>query len=301
VQCNRGARNRTGHAPFGPDHRSEAPGLKAVVVIPSTIACGNCSYRRSGYTAQCDDANPNSQALTWAAETWARRAGSRWMWNRADEVGPGSRRRSCRRMVLDMRANLQLRRIRICGLLGLVNTGSTPMGRIMPFAPRVLRGYPHATEALDPAELVLLLGLRGWVGGLRRGTDPMPRLGESMAEAGAPGAAASLDMFMRIVARTARRPVELRCPSCPRLAQDEQHLLHAARLAQGREAWLAEEVLRDDLLSRTGAEFALGPLQGLAEFLLEAGLTLRPRSLVDLVDGNSESMTPWLPPPPVRH
>lgn len=29
------------------------------VVIPSTIACGNCSYCRAGYTAQCDDANPN--------------------------------------------------------------------------------------------------------------------------------------------------------------------------------------------------------------------------------------------------
>ncbi|HWL80634.1 MAG TPA: zinc-dependent alcohol dehydrogenase [Roseomonas sp.] len=29
------------------------------VVIPSTIGCGNCSYCRSGYSAQCDDANPN--------------------------------------------------------------------------------------------------------------------------------------------------------------------------------------------------------------------------------------------------
>jgi threonine dehydrogenase-like Zn-dependent dehydrogenase len=29
------------------------------VVIPSTIACGNCSYCRSGYYAQCDKANPN--------------------------------------------------------------------------------------------------------------------------------------------------------------------------------------------------------------------------------------------------
>jgi len=29
------------------------------VVIPSTIACGWCSYCRSGYTAQCDHANPN--------------------------------------------------------------------------------------------------------------------------------------------------------------------------------------------------------------------------------------------------
>lgn len=29
------------------------------VVIPSTIACGNCSYCRAGYYAQCDRANPN--------------------------------------------------------------------------------------------------------------------------------------------------------------------------------------------------------------------------------------------------
>jgi len=29
------------------------------VVIPSTIGCGNCSYCRSGYFSQCDDANPN--------------------------------------------------------------------------------------------------------------------------------------------------------------------------------------------------------------------------------------------------
>jgi len=29
------------------------------VVIPSTIACGNCSYCRNGYYAQCDKANPN--------------------------------------------------------------------------------------------------------------------------------------------------------------------------------------------------------------------------------------------------
>jgi threonine dehydrogenase-like Zn-dependent dehydrogenase len=29
------------------------------VVIPSTIACGNCTYCRAGYYAQCDNANPN--------------------------------------------------------------------------------------------------------------------------------------------------------------------------------------------------------------------------------------------------
>jgi threonine dehydrogenase-like Zn-dependent dehydrogenase len=31
------------------------------VVIPSTIACGNCAYCRAGYYAQCDEANPNGK------------------------------------------------------------------------------------------------------------------------------------------------------------------------------------------------------------------------------------------------
>ncbi|MNF47527.1 Glutathione-independent formaldehyde dehydrogenase [compost metagenome] len=31
------------------------------VVVPSTIACGNCAYCRAGYYAQCDDANPNGK------------------------------------------------------------------------------------------------------------------------------------------------------------------------------------------------------------------------------------------------
>lgn len=32
------------------------------VVVPSTIACGYCSYCRAGYYAQCDHANPNGPA-----------------------------------------------------------------------------------------------------------------------------------------------------------------------------------------------------------------------------------------------
>lgn len=43
----------------GRDVRNLSPGDR--VVIPSTIACGSCSYCRSGYYAQCDDANPNGR------------------------------------------------------------------------------------------------------------------------------------------------------------------------------------------------------------------------------------------------
>jgi threonine dehydrogenase-like Zn-dependent dehydrogenase len=32
------------------------------VVVPSTIACGTCSYCRAGYYSQCDNANPNGAA-----------------------------------------------------------------------------------------------------------------------------------------------------------------------------------------------------------------------------------------------
>lgn len=42
---------------IGKNVRNLAPGDR--VVIPSTIGCGNCSYCRSGYYAQCDRANPN--------------------------------------------------------------------------------------------------------------------------------------------------------------------------------------------------------------------------------------------------
>lgn len=41
----------------GDDVRNFKPGDR--VIIPSTIACGSCSYCRSGYYSQCDDANPN--------------------------------------------------------------------------------------------------------------------------------------------------------------------------------------------------------------------------------------------------
>jgi threonine dehydrogenase-like Zn-dependent dehydrogenase len=41
----------------GPEVRNLRPGDR--VVIPSTIACGTCSYCRAGYYSQCDRANPN--------------------------------------------------------------------------------------------------------------------------------------------------------------------------------------------------------------------------------------------------
>jgi threonine dehydrogenase-like Zn-dependent dehydrogenase len=44
----------------GAEVRNFKPGDR--VVIPSTIACGFCSYCRAGYYSQCDNANPNGPA-----------------------------------------------------------------------------------------------------------------------------------------------------------------------------------------------------------------------------------------------
>lgn len=131
---------------------------------------------------------------------------------------------------------------------------------------------PDTTAALDSAEATLLLALRWWVADRRQGVDPLPRLCQAMTAAGATDAAFSVDQLMGVVARTARRQVELRCPRCPRLAEDERTLLYAAGAAQGGESALAERVLRTTLLSAAGAEFALGPLVGLGELFAQVRL-----------------------------
>ncbi|MFI6347428.1 zinc-dependent alcohol dehydrogenase [Streptomyces sp. NPDC050560] len=44
---------------IGPGVRNLRPGDR--VVVPSTVACGVCSYCRAGYYAQCDNANPGGR------------------------------------------------------------------------------------------------------------------------------------------------------------------------------------------------------------------------------------------------
>lgn len=34
------------------------------VIVPSAIACGSCAYCRTGFQAQCDNANPNGPEAT---------------------------------------------------------------------------------------------------------------------------------------------------------------------------------------------------------------------------------------------
>jgi hypothetical protein len=137
--------------------------------------------------------------------------------------------------------------------------------------------YPDSTNELEPAESVLLLAIRWWVADHRQGEDPLPRLCEALRIAGPHDAAFAVDRLMSVVGRTARQPVAIHCPRCPNISGDEQHLLHAASLTQAGHGSLAERVLRTALLSAAGAEFALGPLEGVAELFAEARLLFRRR------------------------
>jgi len=67
-------------------------------------------------------------------------------------------------------------------------------------------------------------------------------------------------------------------PRCPGLSHHGNCLLQAARLAQAGANELAERTLSTALLSAAGAEFCLGPLEGLARLLAQARLYFRRRS-----------------------
>jgi hypothetical protein len=150
------------------------------------------------------------------------------------------------------------------------------MGHIirLPVSPA---GYPDSSARLDPAERTLLVAIRSWVAAYRCGNDPVPLLSYRLECAGARDAAVPIDMFMAIVAGTLREPIVIHCADCTRLSCDEKHVLHSASLAQAGDADLAEKALRNALLSAQGAEFAAGPLEGLATLFAEAKLLFRRR------------------------
>lgn len=106
---------------------------------------------------------------------------------------------------------------------------------------------------------------------------------------------------MRVIARTARRQIDVGCPRCSHLTRDECRLLHAASLAQSGETVRAEATLRAGMLSASGAEFALGPLEGLGDLFAGAGLVLRRRSLPDELESSGGNVAAWMPIPATLH
>jgi hypothetical protein len=156
--------------------------------------------------------------------------------------------------------------------------------------------YPSTTEDLNKAESVFLLAVRWWVTGFKAGEDPTPNIEQGLLVAGAPDAVFAIDALMDIVARTARRSIEIHCPRCSNVSVDEQHLLHAASLMQAERGVLAERALRTALLSAQGAEFALGPLLDLGELFATVSLPFRRRRPPMEDTPPEEAVEIWYPP-----
>ena len=94
-----------------------------------------------------------------------------------------------------------------------------------------------------------------------------------------------------------RGPSDSRSPSTARAARisRRKHLLHAASLAQAGESGLAERALRTALLSSSGAEFALGPLEGLGELFTETRLLFRRRQATMECLSRDDAVQAWTP------
>jgi len=132
----------------------------------------------------------------------------------------------------------------------------------------------RATLELGPAELFVVGALRAWVAPLRApgGTHPDWREIFALAEVAGPGATA-FDGMMSVVARSARRLLDVRCCRCPSLGEDEVALLALVGALQAGDAPGALAVLAD-WLPPASVMPALQGAQRFATLTAAAGLRL---------------------------
>jgi hypothetical protein len=148
------------------------------------------------------------------------------------------------------------------------------MGQVIPF-PAHSTPCPGRVADLGFAENVLLVAIRCWVEAYRGATIPSHAFAKGSRPA---DAAFSIDALVTIVARGVRRLVEVHCPGCPNVSDDEKRRLYAASLAQAGASDFPDKVLRTTLLSAEGAAFAIGSLEGLGELFSHAWLFVTRRT-----------------------
>jgi hypothetical protein len=141
--------------------------------------------------------------------------------------------------------------------------------------------------ALQISERLLIWGCRTWVACCRTRTCPTEQLERVYCRFGVVAAAASLDALLCATARTAIRAIDVRCPRCASLSEDEVRLLYAAAAAQRRDIETARAYLQHWVPAPV-ADWALGPTCGLGTLFKNAGLVLplrpEPENLGDSVE-----------------
>jgi hypothetical protein len=127
-------------------------------------------------------------------------------------------------------------------------------------------------EELAAAELLLVATLRLFAARCRdpAGNHPDWRNGfraAAIAECAIPAFSA----LFNIISGAALRPLDVRCPHCRFLGEDEAHFLRLEGLLQGSQTGAAAAILAG-WLTDSAARMAMLPAQGLANAMMRGGL-----------------------------
>ncbi len=128
-------------------------------------------------------------------------------------------------------------------------------------------------SALTPIETVLVWGLRQWVSAHKARETGLEAIQPQFDCHGVRDAAASLDALLRTTAACATRSIDVRCPCCPSLSDDEMRIVAAIGLMQWNEPTIAFELF-STWLPPTGVRMALHMAHGAAAVLTRTGYPL---------------------------
>ena len=138
-------------------------------------------------------------------------------------------------------------------------------GKYLPAADRI--------ADLSAGEILILRGLRTWVAYNHHRADPFEPVSRLFAPHGVEGAAQALNSTLYLLAIAGRYRVEVSCPRCPGIAEDEMRVLHALSTAQRQQIEPAQRLLSDWLVPGA-ARLALRPFRALALSLTQARIAL---------------------------
>jgi hypothetical protein len=147
-------------------------------------------------------------------------------------------------------------------------------GLTQPTAPRnaMLQSAYLATD-LQPGETLVLVAMRLWVRQAMQNQCGGAAFYRHLAEHGAAEAAPGLHGRLYNLGTAARRPIDMRCPSCRGLSPDEARLLHALASAQAARDDSVLDVMLE-LLAPAAARLTVEPARGAGRTLAIAGLAL---------------------------
>lgn len=143
-------------------------------------------------------------------------------------------------------------------------------------APQPGDGVP----GLAPAERWLVGAIRYWVRQLQQNESTVPALERQFERIGQPDAAQALHAFMVVVATSANRTIDVRCPNCRRMSSDEAGMLAAVASLQ-RDGGDAAEGILGVWLPHAAARIGRTHLAVLASGLTAAGFVLPDRPWTD--------------------